>query len=118
MVQHLSHYTVTRSGCRARATALEKGVDAVLDPLLDSVEKAIPQSQHLTWATMELEDLYTLLKAAAQTHVALKKCSNAVESLLGLMLAIQKTAQANKVAHFSGLHLIFSCKLGARLSQG
>lgn len=46
---------------------------------------------------MELEDLYTLLKAAAQTNVALTKCSSAVARLLGLMLAIQITAQANKV---------------------
>ena len=83
----------------------------MLDPLLDSVEKAIPQSQHLTWATMELEDLYTLLRASAQTQAAMKKCSNAVESLLGLMLAIQKTAQANKVtwlATVMSLHLVHS----------
>ena len=96
---HCSLYftALTMNLGRARATALEKGVDALLDPLLDSVEKAIPQSQHLTWTTMELEDLYALLKSAAQTNVALTKCSSAVARLLGLMLAIHVTAQANKV---------------------
>ena len=82
---------------RARATALEKGVDAVLGPLLDKVEQSMRTSLQLEWTSLELEELYSLLKAAAKGEVALEKCGRAVHRLLALMLAIQMTAVASQV---------------------
>ena len=72
-------------------------MDAVLDPLLDKVEQAMRTSLQLSWTSLELDELYSLLKSGAASEVALDKCGRAVHRLLALMLAVQMTAVASKV---------------------
>ena len=70
----------------------------MLDPLLDSVEKSMRQSLQLTWTSLELDELYSLIKGAASGDAALDRSARAVHRLLALMLAVHMTATASKVS--------------------
>ena len=69
---------------RARATALEKGVDAVLGPLLDKVEHSMRTSLQPEWTSLELEKLYSLLKAA--TTITRRHMDAALHASAGYVL--------------------------------
>ncbi|KAK9800184.1 hypothetical protein WJX73_005397 [Symbiochloris irregularis] len=82
---------------KARATALENGVDALLVPLLKGTEQQVVQTLHLTWDQLEIDGLLACMAAAARDTVPLEIVAEAVHRLLGLLLAISKAADANKL---------------------
>ena len=85
---------------RARATALENGVDAMLIPLLKGTEHQVASSPHLAWDQLEIDTLLACMAAAARDNVPLDIVAETVHRLLGLMVAINKAAEANKVMRY------------------
>lgn len=69
----------------------------MLVPLLKGTEQQVASSSPLSWDQMEVDSLLGCLAAAARDNVPLEVVAETVHRLLGLMLAISKTAEANKV---------------------
>lgn len=72
-------------------------MDAMLVPLLKGTEAQIAGSLHLSWDQLDNDGLLGCMASAARDNVPLDVVAEAVQRLLGLMLAISKSADANKV---------------------
>ena len=90
-----------KTGCRARATALEKAVDTLLTPVTNALEellsgKAAEMGKGLScyWHTASLKEVLFLLPTAARMHngVGLTSLSHAFGSMVTVVHALSQAA--------------------------
>lgn len=92
--------------CRARATALEKAIDALLNPLLSALEELLSgkaaelgRGPGCHWHTASLKAVLMLLPTAAKMHggVGLASLSRAFTSMLTVVQALSQAASEAEV---------------------
>ena len=73
-------------------------MDAMLVPLLKGMDQQVASNPNISWDQLEIDGVMACIAAAARDNVPLEIVQETVHRLLGLMLAISKAADANKVS--------------------
>ena len=108
-----------KTGCRARATALEKAIDTLLTPVTNALEELLSgkaaemgKGQSCYWHTASLKEFLFLLPTAAKMHngVGLTSLSHAFGSMVTVVHALSQAALDAEVGNTLHLRTLVMCR--------